>query len=285
MKKNVIYAAAASLLLGLAACSDELNGDDRFMANPNPPEVTTKRFIVEDFTGQLCINCPVAAEMLSGLKEDNYGDNMILVAMHAGGLSLGTPLHNDVAQSYMDALGLKNNPAISIDRQYSDDGVYTNWGNPIAERAMATAPCEITPTVVQTGNRKFKVVADVDFLSTVAGGSGDDAVRLGVQHWVVQDSIVSPQITPTGLEASYLHNHVFRGCMYENIWGTELAKYGDDYEEGERYTSLLSDEFTIPEDWDIDDMSIVSFVFHYSDDEANPIGEIIQANMVKLDLK
>lgn len=275
--KNLLYLTLASVLFGFASCSDELNGDDRFMANPNPPQVDTtgyvKRFIVEDFTGQACVNCPDAAQMLTGLKEETYGDRMILVAMHAGGLSLGTPLHNQDAQTYMDALGLKNNPAVSVDRTYSNDGVFTTWAVEIANRSTVSTPCEVTQFFDWSDDRAFRVAAEVSF-----AGAVEDS--LGVQHWILRDSIVSYQTTHTGLTFDYVHNHVFSGCLYSDVWGVPLAGAdGGVFTAGTRVWSEPSEAFTLPDDWVKDDVSVVSFVFRYSDDESNPIAEIIQANM------
>lgn len=277
MKKNVIYAAAASLVLGFASCSDELNGDERFMANPNPPVQDTtgfvKRFVVEDFTGQNCINCPSAAAMLADEKENTYGDRMILVAMHAGGLSYGTPLHNEVAQTYMDALGLKNNPAISVDRQYNDDISYVGWSGPIAERALVEAVCEVTPFVSITGERSFQMLSLVEFAENV-----DDS--LGVLHWILEDSIQSYQVSYEPDTENYIHNHVFRDCL-NRTWGEQFAN--GHYEAGVIYSSEITDEYTLPEGWDEDNVSVVSLVFRYSDNSENPIAEILQANVAHLD--
>ena len=273
--------ALATAFIGLASCDDDFDGDNRYMTNPNPPQVDTtgyvKRVLVEDFTGQRCVNCPDAAQMLSGLKEETYGDRMILVAMHAGGLSLGTPLHNDVAQTYMTALGMgANNPAISIDRVYNDDGVYSNWPNAIASRAAASTPCEVKPFVSMGSDRSVSVLAQVSFSSAVSDS-------IGVQHWLLEDSIVGFQITHEGSSMDYVHNHVFRDCLYEDIWGMPLSKGVDaEYMAGTTYTAPVTTGYVIPDDWDIDNISIVSFVFRYSTDESNPIAEVLQANIIHL---
>ena len=273
--------ALATAFIGLASCDDDFDGDNRYMTNPNPPQVDTtgyvKRVLVEDFTGQRCVNCPDAAQMLSGLKEETYGDRMVLVAMHAGGLSLGTPLHNDVAQTYMTALGMgANNPAISIDRVYNDDGVYSNWPNAIASRAAASTPCEVKPFVSMGSDRSVSVLAQVSFSSAVSDS-------IGVQHWLVEDSIVGFQITHEGSNMEYVHNHVFRDCLYDDIWGMPLPTTdGGDYLAGQSYMSPATAGYIIPDDWDIDNLSIVSFVFRYSTDESNPIAEVLQANIIHL---
>ncbi len=276
--KHLKYTLIATFAAALASC-DYIDGDDRFMT-VDPGEADTagyvKRFIVEDFTGQFCTYCPDAAEMLETLKEETYGERMIIVAMHAGGLALGSDLYNDDAQTYMTALGLVNNPAVSVDRTYNSDDTYSTWVSGISNRSLATTPCEVTQYITKTGDRSFKATAEITFAETV-----EDS--LGVQHWILQDSIIGYQIGHTGLVFDYVHNHVFRACLYDDIWGTPLE--GADagvYMEGETFWSQVSDEYTVPDDWETDKLSIVSFVFRYSTDESNPIAEIIQANKTEL---
>lgn len=272
--KKILYMALATAFIGLASCNDDFDGSNRFKDNPIP--VADKRVLVEDFTGQNCVNCPDAAQMLTSLKETTFGDHMIVVAMHAGGLSLGTPLHNDVAQAYMTALGMgANNPAISIDRAYNNDGVYTNWPSHIADRVALAPACEIEPSV-STNDRTITVSSHVTFSSTVSDG-------LGVQHWLVEDSIINYQVTHTGVQMDYVHNHVFRSCLYDDIWGVSLPTTDDGgYLAGQSYMTPATPGYTIPDDWDMDNLSIVSFVFRYSTDESNPIAEVLQTNITHL---
>ena len=81
----------------------------------------------------------------------------------------------------------------------------------------------------------------------------------------------------------YVHNHVFRDCLYDDIWGMPLPTTdGGDYLAGQSYMSPATAGYIIPDDWDIDNLSIVSFVFRYSTDESNPIAEVLQANIIHL---
>ena len=273
--KKILYMALATAFIGLASCNDDFDGSNRFKDNPLP--VADKRVLVEDFTGQNCVNCPDAAQMLTSLKETTFTDHMIVVAMHAGGLSLGTPLHNDVAQTYMTALGMgSSNPAISIDRAYSDDGVYTNWPSHIADRVALAPACEIESSVSTTNGRTITVSSQVTFSSTVSD-------NLGVQHWLVEDGIIDYQVTHTGVQMDYVHNHVFRSCLYDDIWGVSLPTTDDGgYLAGQSYMAPATPGYTIPDDWDMDNLSIVSFVFRYSTDESNPIAEVLQTNITHL---
>ena len=274
--KKILYMALATAFIGLASCNDDFDGANRFMDNPNQEE-GTNTFIVEDYTGQFCVNCPQAAQMLSNLKDSVYGDRMIIVAMHAGGLSLGSPLHNQQAQTYMDALGLKNNPAVSVNRSYNDDGVSTNWLSHIASIATGSTYCDIEQTVDYPSENTVKISAIVRFTNMVRG-------NFGVQHWLLEDGVVSPQTGHDGINLNYEHNHVFRTCLYEDVWGMPLLGSSNDgiYEADVEYQAQPSLVYEIPNDWVKDNLSIVTFVFRYSDNSSNPIAEIVEATITNI---
>lgn len=74
------------------ACSN-IDEDDRFI-EVEPVEVA-KRVLIEDFTGQRCINCPKASEVIENLQKEYGADNVIAVAIHSGPYSkdfMGNPL-------------------------------------------------------------------------------------------------------------------------------------------------------------------------------------------------
>ena len=63
------------------AC-DDVAEDDRFIY-VEPAEVA-KRVLLEDFTGQRCINCPEASELIERLQEEYGADNVIAVGIYGG---------------------------------------------------------------------------------------------------------------------------------------------------------------------------------------------------------
>ena len=75
-----------TIILGLAAvamvsCSD-IDENDRF-TYVRPANVS-RAVLIEDFTGQLCVNCPNANDAIHQLQEQ-YGDsNVIAVGIHSG---------------------------------------------------------------------------------------------------------------------------------------------------------------------------------------------------------
>lgn len=259
------------LFLGIFVSCEKIDGDERFIESGS--KIGNKMILVEDFTGQKCVNCPSAATFLSDLNEalDNH---LIVVSMHAGGFALKTPLYNETAQTYMSSLNLSSNPAISIDRVYNSDQQYQDWAQPLTERVSLNSVCNInTELIYDEEGKNVTAMSNISFIEDFAG-------KVGVQYYVLRDSIVDFQQSNTGFILQYVHNHVFSGTMYSDIWGQELpGKTDGKYVKDIVYKSPETSIFDL-KDWDPAKVSIVSFVFKYTDD--NEIGEVLQANKVKL---
>ena len=80
LKPTLILLAA----LVLGACNN-IAPEDRFI---EVASATVKRkVLVEEFTGQRCLNCPEAANELARLQAQYGGDTLIVVAIHGGRLA------------------------------------------------------------------------------------------------------------------------------------------------------------------------------------------------------
>ena len=109
MKKiNTTILTILGLLL-LVAC-DNVSLDER-LQYVEPPEVG-RAVLIEDFTGQYCVNCPRATEEIERLIEQ-YGDSVVIpVAIHSGPFSKlngeFTPLHTEVGDLYFNRWNLSS---------------------------------------------------------------------------------------------------------------------------------------------------------------------------------
>ncbi|MEN8225882.1 MAG: Omp28-related outer membrane protein [Bacteroidota bacterium] len=58
---------------------------------------SSKVVLLEEFTGHLCVNCPEATKLSHDLKQ-TYGEQLLLLAIHAGDLAepSGSPYENDL---------------------------------------------------------------------------------------------------------------------------------------------------------------------------------------------
>ena len=150
--KYIKYALPAIFLLTLCAC-DEIDEQDRFQkveiasggesGGEGGGEGTgfgAKNVLVEDFTGQRCINCPLASNTIATLQETFGHDRVIPVAIHGGDLTLAAPtgLANEIGNTYTAERGVSSKPKGEVDRtgQLLDQ---EKWGTAVLERIAITA--------------------------------------------------------------------------------------------------------------------------------------------------
>lgn len=249
--KNIIYSVSLCAAALIPVACDDVAEGDRFIY-VEPAEVA-KRVLLEDFTGQRCINCPEASELIERLQEEYGADNVIAVGIYGGinGTSWnGTPfpLYTEAGGWYYDYWGVANRaqPFGMVDRQGFigtsawPEAVYNN----IQKQAevMLEAEC-----AYNEASRNVEITVAADGVANIDGS---------LQVWLVEDSVVSLQFL-SGIsqpDMDYVHNHVFRA--------TVNGQMGDDISvvQGER----VEREFTyeISQDWKPEDMSVVAFIYN-----------------------
>lgn len=200
------------LLLLLASCSD-IVPEDRLVYHEQPQ--AERAVLIEDFTGQKCVNCPAMADELTKLAE-NYGhDKVIVVAHHSGSFSTGipasmNPLRNEESQWYFDYFKMNAQPAVIVNHS----GSIINISNEVAA-PLANALSKKTPITIEGGasidsdqpeHPQLKAWAK---LSTV-----ETAENVSLMVWVIENGIKAVQFLPDNkVEREYTHNHVFRKSL------------------------------------------------------------------------
>ena len=85
--KCLIGITAAAAVMGMASCTD-IDENDRLMY-VKPAEVK-KHVLIEDFTGQRCVNCPKATNLIHSLQQQFGEDNVIAVGIYGGDFGYST---------------------------------------------------------------------------------------------------------------------------------------------------------------------------------------------------
>ena len=219
MKKiNTTILTILGLLL-LVAC-DNVSLDER-LQYVEPPEVG-RAVLIEDFTGQYCVNCPRATEEIERLIEQ-YGDSVVIpVAIHSGPFSKlngeFTPLHTEVGDLYFNRWNLSSQPVGLVDRLYGPMPFsYTDWGAGVNYEIAFKAPVSLQAGVgYDYETRKASIeVQTIGLDSALVSGK--------LQVWLVEDSIDSFQLMPDGSRNEhYNHMHVFRASV-NDPWGDALS--------------------------------------------------------------
>ena len=246
----VLWALAAVLF---TAC-DEIPADER-LTYVEPPEVG-RAVLIEDYTGQYCVNCPRASEEIERLVEQ-YGDSVVIaVAIHSGPFSkqkgVASPLYTEVGDQYFTRWNLSSQPVGLVDRLYGPMPFsYTDWGAGVNYEIAFKAPVSfIMDTEYDGDSRQASIrVQTIGLDSTRVSGK--------LQLWLIEDSIDSFQYMPDGSVADhYNHMHVFRASV-NDPWGDDIGVNHGQVDD--RNYSITLDPAWVPEH-----CSVVTFL--YDDD-------------------
>lgn len=232
-----------------------------------------RKVLIEDYTGQSCGNCPVAAIKLDDIQA-LYGEAVVGMAVHAGffadTLFFGHPtygviLKNDHSTEYDNffEVSLFGNPNGMVNRTFNDansNNIYNHekWAeittNLIQEEAKVSV--EIS-TTYNSSTRALEV--------TVSGESLDNLIGnhlLAIA--LTETNIVGPQKYYAGVLGyeketwvdDYTHKHVLRD-MIGGTWGESVLS---DVEPGASYSKTVN--YTIPTEFNADNCSIVAYVYN-----------------------
>ena len=244
LTKGIITAMAAMLFV---AC-DNIDSDDRLVYVK--PEAAQKAVLIEDFTGQLCSNCPTAIEVIDSLQQELGDTAVIAVGIHSGpfgfsGNSKFRGFMTDLGNIYYDYWGIQSQPMGVIDRLGTCS--YQMWKTTVYNQMRQKAPLSLSLTnSYDADSRKL------DISVSALGTDGNTTGKL--QLWLVEDSLVDIQTLPDGsYNLTYVHSHVLRDAV-NGTWGTDFSVV-----EGQQVESSFS--YTLPTDWVAKNISVVAFVY------------------------
>ena len=213
----------ATIIMGLTACSN-IDEDERLIY-VEPAEVN-RPVLIEDFTGQACVNCPNATAAIHELQETYGEENVIAVAIHCGpfahqksnmGNAFLSDLGTNLGDEYYKHWDIRAQPTLMINRS-----------------SLIDIPQEM-PAVVANELKKTSTVHfdAVEFSNNavLVDMSSSDRVEGRLQVWIVEDSINAKdpqtkyqQFMPDGSRRQdYVHNHVFRASLTNDAYGEPVT--------------------------------------------------------------
>lgn len=229
----------------LAACDHVAEGDELIYVKQGPAQ---RVVLLEDFTGQRCVNCPLGTEVIEQLQEV-YGDSVVAVGIHSGPLGFKGNANNvglatDLGDEYYDHWNLEYQPVGLINRHGAVN--YTDWGEAVKKELAKTSPIGLSASArLQDGTISIAV--------EVTGKDGTVSGKL--QVWVLEEGITAMQMMPDGsANREYVHNHVFRTAV-NGTWGEDFA-----INEGETKQQTYT-QAVVPA-WNPANLSIVAFVYN-----------------------
>ena len=231
----------------MTACSHIDEADRLIYVKPASVE---RCVLLEDFTGQRCVNCPKATDEIKALQEQYGEENVVAVGIHSGKLGFYTTgsyvgLSTAEGDEYYNHWGFDYQPVGLIDRGGITN--YTAWNTAVRSELQKTAPVKISLIANRDGNQ-LTVSAEV------MGVDGNTTGKL--QLWITEDNVAAFQMLPDGsVDYNYVHQHVFRTSV-NGTWGEDITVAEGNTVATKNYT------LAIPADWKAEDLSLIGFVYN-----------------------
>lgn len=243
----------------MAGC-DEIAPDDRYVKMDYFEPA--RNVLIEDFTGQRCVNCPTVHDDIDKLHE-LYGDAVIPVAIHGGAPSFEYKTNNTryigLADSegayYGDKLTKKDErPVIVIDRGSTEHSpTEGEWLS-----AVRNALSRLSDYEISIDARMSDDDSTIEITTEVENNGALASADARLQVWILEDNIVAIQSMPDGSSNNeYVHNHVFRAAA-NGLDGEEISIAADSRQTFTCSTPRVAGE---RENWNPDNLSVVAFVY------------------------
>lgn len=206
-----------------------------------------QRVLLEDFTGQRCVNCPRGTEIIEQLTQQLTDSVLIAVSIHGGPLAFAgnarvMGLKTAVGDEYYNYWQLEYQPVGLVNRHGAVN--YTDWTASVAEALGQLSSVNMWAEASLTAE---------GIQISVKAEAPETAVSGRLQVWLLEDGITAMQMMPDGsTSADYVHNHVLRTPV-NGIWGEEMTL-------GEGETKTFSLTQPLDEAWNPEQLSIVAFV-------------------------
>lgn len=264
-KHNIIYTFLASVTLVVSCIScDEISEDNRYIL---APEITAERAVLlEDFTGQYCVNCPEAHEVIEQLEEQYGRDKVIAVSIHCGEFGVSTSVTNfaigavglmtDEGNAILDSYGINQFPMGVID--FGSPENYTLWPTSVRNALQKPTNVDLELSAQYVANDTIPDVngyfGNIEIEATILTSEPYDA---NIQFWITEDGIVAPQRSLTQDIPNYVHNNVFRAQVFDGLKGQSVNLVPRTENE---VKGTIRTRWTDTEHWEINNLSVVAFV-------------------------
>jgi hypothetical protein len=250
--------------------------DEPYLIKQKPPDTTTppdttqiiQKVLLEDYTGHDCVNCPSAAVEAHDLQEI-YGEQLIVIAVHAGWFARPIPQEPALAADYTCDAGETwynffqtiANPIGLVNRIETAPGSYLvewgQWGITIGQEVQKEPQAAMTiENDFNHNTRKLETTVTSRFIS-------EQTDQFSLIVVVTQDSIIDgqknndPLVGETPLIEDYVFMHMLRGSL-NGDWG-EMLTTDDPVEIEKDYAHTIT--YTFPEEWIPEHCHVVAFIY------------------------
>ncbi|MFH0867543.1 MAG: Omp28 family outer membrane lipoprotein [Bacteroidota bacterium] len=221
-----------SVLIFLGSC-DKIDPPYKEAEAQDGDTLVKRNFLLEEFTGHLCPNCPQGAIVAQQLK-DVYGERLIIVSIHASD-EFAAPGSGEFNYDFRSQTG---NDIFGFFPPFGfPSGLVSRTGWPLPENTLLNKDSwgsrieslkDFAPVmsielsmVYDTVTRKVDATIECNVLTDFSG-------TYKIAAYITEDSIVHAQMTENDPEHTdniihdYVHRHVLRGSM-NGTWGDTLV--------------------------------------------------------------
>lgn len=262
-----------------------------------------RNVLLEEFTGHKCGPCPGGAKLARDLQAyyETQGRVFIIVSIHAGALAIPATavdtfqtdfrtIHGDFIANSMFSSSLPYTPIGVINRVEYPVGVpwidKPDWQ--AAADAQFALPVFADLAVSSMTFDTTTKAGSIDFTSTfLTTASGDYSLVV----YLTQDSIVDWQVNgPSAVGdpaypfnqdvPSYVHRHVFRGCLTADTYGVSIVTGGVVIDQQFSNTVAFDlDAMTFPANAPALDMKHLAIVAYIYDVASKEIVQVIDKHL------
>ncbi len=206
LKRYISRLSLLALPFALFAC-DELDESERLVYIG--PAAVNRAVLIEDFTGQRCVNCPEAAIVIESLQETYGTANIVAVGIHSGPMAEGTQLRTDAGDYLYEKYEVEAQPSGLINRRGGVLQGTDEWRAQVRSEISAETLLSMSLTnEYNTADSTVTITVDLINADSINALSG----QLNV--WLTEDGIVNLQLMEDGSKNyDYVHNHVFRAAV------------------------------------------------------------------------
>lgn len=261
------------MLLIVSAC-DTIEKDNYLI--PIELDAAKRKVLIEEYTGMKCPNCPKGANIIDSLKLI-FGANIISVSIHSGvyaqpsGIFI-TDFRTEAGTAYNSYFGVEAFPTGIVNRNLYNDKLkldISEWNGAVIPQIINESPLGIDITYNWNESiRNLSVNVEISIFKEINE-------ELNLQVWLVEDSIIAPQVDGKNIVKDYVHNSVFRSAL-NGVWGEELN--------GISKNSVLAKSlnYQLPSYFVYKNCNIVAFVYKTKDKSILQVNELkFNKNVIK----
>jgi len=221
-----------------------------------------RNVILQDYTGVRCVNCP-DGHLVAKTIQDSYSEGrVVVVGLHSGSIftgpyPFGTHDFRTTEGDEIEAMigPISSKPIGDIDRklftgQTSRPVNRTLWSGFVAQEIA-----DSIPKVQIKTEHQYDDVSRILSLDIILQFAETISENLNMHVMLIESGIEEPQLTPTGIDTFYTHNHVLRDMITPSVGSPIIGNKTPGHA-----TKYLMPDFEIPASWNADSVDIVTFV-------------------------